>query len=210
MDITDKKQHIFDEAAKRGFEVTVRNMAYSLLRVYFNDPLLAYAVIMGGAPANDSDVDDYDGMEQVRFLTEYFNNEFMASSDSDNEMNKAVQASIKKRKLGDDSMTFEENRAGIEQQIKEVLELKKQLYGDDGICTDVKTMATLQKTEMDARAKLNDKFGAAENTSEERIVVLPRCNHICEWTNRECWLQTKEYAMEHWHLIEDPKYNKAK
>ena len=71
---------------------------------------------------------------------------------------------------------------------------------------DPKTMALLIKTEADIRVKLNDKFGASEKTSEQYVVVQPKCNHICEITHRECWLQTKEYAKEHWHLIDDPDY----
>ena len=70
---------------------------------------------------------------------------------------------------------------------------------------DLKTLALLQKTEADLRVKLNDKFGASEKAEDQYIVVQTKFNHICQWTNRECWLQTKEYAKEHWNLIEKDK-----
>lgn len=101
-------------------------------------------------------------------------------------------------------MTFEENRAGIEQQIREIRELIGQ--ATEAEPRDLKTLATLQKTEADLRSKLNDKFGASEKSEEQYILVQPKYNHICQHTRRECFLQTKEYAMEHWHLIPDPEY----
>lgn len=202
-------QNIVDEATKHGFDVTIRNISYALMRVKFDDSLTAYTVIMGRAPEKDSDVDDYESMEQVQYLIGYFKREFAQEKEqtSFEQLVKEKVAAKKTEKNDDDGISFEENRAGIETQLKEILDLKAQCTDEDGK-TDVKTMALLQKTEADLRVKLNDKFGASENSADERIVVMPRCNHICEWTNRECWLQTKEYAMEHWHLIDDPNFKK--
>lgn len=204
MGVKDKKQQIFDEAVKRGYTVTVRNIAYALMRVYFKDPLAAYTVIMGGAPNKDSDVDAYDSMPQVQFLIEWIGKDLAPKrKKSDAE---AIVEARNTDSQDDGNISQAENRAGIETQIAEILALKSQLLDADGKVTDLKTMALLQKTEMDARSRLNDKFGGNDDRSSERIVVHTRFNHICEWTGRECFLQTKECAKEKWHLIDNPNY----
>lgn len=200
-------KHITDEAAKRGHDVRIRDIAFALMRVKFQDELIAYTVAFG-VPEKDNDVADYESLESTQFLIRWFDKELApkeAETKSNAEIIKALTKSKKQVVADDGSMTFEENRAGIEQQLKEILELKKQCTDEDGK-SDVKTMALLQKTEADLRVKLNDKFGAAEKSAEQYIIVQPKFNHICEWTRRECWLQTKEYAKEHWHLIDDPDY----
>lgn len=200
----DKKQRIFDEATKRGYSVTVRNIAYALMRVYFKDPLAAYTVIMGGTPDKDSDVDAYDSMPQVQFLVEWIKKDISSKKRKTDAEDIITASSVDVQ--DDGGISQAENRAGIEQQIKETLELKEQLYDKDGKCTDVKTMTNIQTTLARLRQMLNDKFGGNDDRSSERIVVHARFNHICEWTGRECFLQTKECAKEKWHLIDDPKY----
>ena len=204
MGVKDKKQKIFDEAVKRGYTVTVRNIAYALMRVYFKDPLAAYTVIMGGAPDKDTDVDVYDSMPQVQFLIEWIGNDIKPKKRKSEAQE--ILESKNAETQDDGNISQAENRAGIETQIAEILALKSQLLDADGKVTDVKTMALLQKTEMDARSRLNDKFGGNDDRSSERIAVLTRFNHICEWTGRECFLQTKDCAKENWHLIDDPNY----
>lgn len=200
-------QKIVDEAAKRGHEVTIRNIAYALMRVRFDDKLTAYTVIKGAAPEKDSDVDAYDSMEAVQYLIRYFKKDTEGKSQttlSQMDVITALRKTEQTTNNEDDSMTFEENRAGIEQQLREILELKKQCQ-KDGLPSDAKTMALLLKTEADLRVKLNDKFGASEKSNEQYVVVNTKFNHICEWTRHECWLQTREYAMQHWHLVPDPE-----
>lgn len=199
---------ITEEAAKRGFDVRIRDIAYALLRVKFDDELIAYAVVFG-QPEKDSDVANYEALETTQYLVQWFINDLapkIIERKSSSEIIKAITKNKKTESSNDDTITFEENRAGIEKQIEEILELKRQLTGNDGKVTDVKTMATLQKTEADLRSKLNDKFGASEKNEEQYIIVQPKFNTICEHTRKECWLQTKSYAMEHWHLIPDPKF----
>lgn len=202
-----KIKEIVDKAAKRGHDVTIRDIAYALMRVRFDDKLIAYTVIKGAAPANDSDVDAFDELDRIQYLIRFFTKEQTENTKSETSRLELINALTRRgEESSDDSMTFEENRAGIEAQIKEVLELKKQLYDEDGRCIDVKAMATLQKTEIDARAKLNDKFGAAEKSKQQYVIVQPKFTHICEYTRKECWLQTRDFAMQHWHLIEDPNW----
>lgn len=199
---------IVDDTQKRGYDVKIRDIAYALLKVKFNDDVIAYTVVFG-TPSKDHDVKDYDSMDSIQYLVRWFKKD-LAPKEVEREKPEDVIKAIKKNDTEDDgSISFEENRAGIETQIAEILELKKlcttiKENGDE--VTDVKTLATLHKTEADLRSKLNDKFGASEKSSEQYIVVRPKMNHICEWTHRECWLQTKSFAMEHWHLIPDPNY----
>lgn len=202
-------KHITDEAAKRGFDVRIRDISYALLRVRFDDELIAYTVVFG-QPEKDNDVTDYESMESVQYLIRWFRKD-LAPKEVEKKSNEDIVKELTSKANGseasdDGAMTFEENRAGIEKQIAEILELKQQLYDEGGKCSDAKTMATLQKTEADLRSKLNDKFGAAEKSAEQYIIVQPKFNTICEHTRRECWLQTREYAMKYWHLIPDPNY----
>lgn len=204
----DRIKRITEDAQKRGYEVRIRDISYALQRSVLQDKLIAYTVVFG-TPQKDHDVDDYDSLDSVKYLVRWWEKE-LAPKEIEKERPEDVVKALKKKSSVDDegSMSFEDNRAGIEKQIEEILGLKKELIGEDGKCTDVKTMATLQKTEADLRAKLNDKFGASEKSSEQYIIVQPKFNHICSHTNRECWLQTRDYAMEHWHLIPDPNYKK--
>lgn len=206
----NKIQKITEDAQKRGHDVRIRDISYALLKKVLGDSQIAYTVVFG-VPNTDNDVEAYDSLESVKYLVRWFEKDLSSKDEKKNdseELIKTIKKQKKSESIDDESMSFEDNRAGIEKQIDEILELKRQLIDENGKCIDVKTMATLQKTEADLRAKLNDKFGASEKSNEQYIVVQPKFSHICEWTRRECWLQTKQYAMEHWHLIEDPKYKK--
>lgn len=202
----DTIQRITEDARKRGYEVRIRDIFYASSIATLGDENIAYTVVFG-TPQTDHDIADYNSLESVKYLIRWFEKE-LAPKEIVKERPEDVIKSLKKKSDApeDGVMSFEDNRAGIEKQIDEILELKKQLFDEYGSCTDVKTMATLQKTEADLRSKLNDKFGASEKSSEQYIIVQPKFNHICETTRRECWLQTKDYAMEHWHLIPDPNY----
>lgn len=203
----NKIKVIIEAADKRGYEVTIRDVSYALMRVRFDDKLIAYTVIKGTGPENEEDVDSYDSMDKIQYLIRFFNEEMKPKEVPVQTNEQIIEALTKKSEASaEGSLSFEDNRAGIEKQIDEILELKNQLIDEEGKCTDVKTMATLQKTEADLRAKLNDKFGAADKSKQQYVIVQPKFSHICEYTRRECWLQTREYAMEHWHLIEDPNY----
>lgn len=202
----NKIKTIADSASKRGYEVKIRDIAYAALKVVLGDSEIPYTVVFG-SPERKNDIDDYDSLDSVKFLSRWFEKELAPKEVEKERPEDIIRAVKKKTDVSEDgSMSFEENRAGIEKQIAEVLELKKQLLDADGLCTDLKTMAILQKTEMEARAKLNDKFGASEKSNEQYIIVQPKFNTICEYTRRECWQQTREFAMQHWHLIPDPNY----
>lgn len=62
----------------------------------------------------------------------------------------------------------------------------------------------------DIRLKLNDKFNIKEAQVEQRIIVQPKFNHICETTRKECWLMTEDWAKRKYHLIKDPNWDGGK
>ena len=198
----DRIKRITEDAKKRGYEVRIRDISYASLVATLGDENIAYTVVFG-TPQTDHDVADYNSLESVKYLIRWFEKD-LAPKEIEKERPEDVIKNLKKKSndAEDGSMSFEENRAGIEKQIAEVLELKKQLLDANGICSDLKTMAMLQKTEMDARAKLNDKFGASEKSSEQYIIVQKKFDFVCPYTRHECYQMDKEDAMKKWNLIE--------
>ena len=192
---------IVDDAQKRGHDVKIRDIAFALLQMQFQDENIAYTVVFG-APLSNDVIKDYTSLDSVKFLIRWWEKE-LAPKEIIKEQPEDIIKTIKKNdNIVDGSLSFEDNRAGIEKQIDEILELKKQLIDAEGNCKDVKTMATLQKTEADLRSKLNDKFGASEKSKEQYIIVQKKFDMICPHTRRECYQMTKEDAMKIWNLIE--------
>ena len=68
----NKIKVIIEAADKRGYEVTIRDVSYALMRVRFDDKLIAYTVIKGTGPDNEADVDSYDSMDKIQYLIRYF------------------------------------------------------------------------------------------------------------------------------------------
>lgn len=200
--MNDKIQRITEDARKRGYEVRIRDIAYASLVATLGDENIAYTVVFG-TPQTEHDVADYTSMDSIKYLVEWFEEE-LAPKEVAKERPEDIVKSFKKKNDSDDSgsMSFEENRAGIEKQIEEILELKNQLFDADGNCTDVKTMAALQKTEADLRSKLNDKFGASEKSKEQYVIVQKKFDFVCPYTRHECYQMDKEDAKKKWNLIE--------
>lgn len=196
----NKLERIIEEAKNHGYDVRVRDVGYAVLVVGLGDADLAYKLIFG----DDGNSATYRELPRVKYLV----NLLQTEEEKRNEPNEAediarliAQSKGKTQKDTDGSMTFEENREGIEQQLREIVELKKEAMTDEnGI--DLKTLALLQKTEADLRVKLNDKFGASEKTAEQYIIVQKKFDFICPRTHTECYQMTKEDAMRIWNLIE--------
>lgn len=201
----NKINKITNDAKKRGYEVRIRDISYACLKAVLGDELIAYTVVFG-TPHTDHDVKDYTSMDSIQYLVEWFEEEIAPKEEKKERPEDIVKALKKKKTDTDDgSMTFEENRAGIENQIAEILELKKLCVtisenGEER--TDVKTLATLHKTEADLRSKLNDKFGASEKSKEQYVIVQKRFDFVCPYTRHECYQMDKEDAKKKWNLIE--------
>lgn len=193
---------IIEDAKKQGYDVRIRDVGFAILSTQLNDSKMAYMLIFGEDPNHDTFIT----LDRIKYLFSYFKTK-KQKENSERDFNEIAKMLAAKSNRGDspDSMTFEDNREGIELQLREIVELKKEAMNVKSGEKDLKTLALLQKTEADLRVKLNDKFGASEKAEDQYIVVQTKFNHICQWTNRECWLQTKEYAKEHWNLIEKDK-----
>lgn len=198
---------VIDDAKKHGYDVRIRDVGYAILCSKLDDANMAYMLIFG----DDGNLETFSKLDRIKYLVRYFQSEKLQAKEKDEAAeiaNLIAKSKGKKNDDGDGSMTFEENREGIEQQLREIVELKKDAMNPtEGEGADLKTLALLQKTEADLRVKLNDKFGAAEKTAEQYIIVQPKFTKICPYTRHECYEMTEEYAMEHFHLIKDPDYS---
>lgn len=194
------KQIIEDAKLRSHSEVRIRDVAYALMRVRFKDSLIPYTICFN-APEKDKDVNIYDAKESTKFLIRYFEKELAPKKGTKATEVKDAILKAKEESDIDGSISFKENRAGIENQLREIAELKSLTEK-----SDVKTMALLQKTEADLRVKLNDKFGADEKEAQDYIITPKVYDYVCPHTRHECYQINKKEAMEKWHLIPDPNY----
>lgn len=196
----NKLEKIIEEAKKRSYDVRVRDVGYAVLVAELDDENLAHKLIFG----DDGNETTYRELPHIKYLVNYLKAEDLnksKSKEAEDIANLIVRSKGKNQNNADGSMTFEENREGIETQLREIVELKKEAMDSvDG--ADLKTLALLQKTEADLRVKLNDKFGAAEKTAEQYIIVQKKFDFICPYTRHECYQMTKEDAMSKWNLTE--------
>lgn len=197
----NKLEKIIEEAKKRSYDVRVRDVGYAVLVAGLGDDNLAHRLIFG----DDGNEATYRELPHIKYLVNYLKAEDLKKNESKEaeDIAKLIARSKGKKAdaTNDGSMTFEENREGIETQLREIVELKKEAMNSvDG--ADLKTLALLQKTEADLRVKLNDKFGAAEKTAEQYIIVQKKFDFICPYTRHECYQMTKEDAMSKWNLTE--------
>lgn len=167
----------------QGHDVRFRDIAYSVLRAIFNDAVLPYRAIFD-AEASDIVIKNYDKSEKTKAIASYIKEHNLLGRETTS------------RQITEHDITFEENKAELVKMLAEVAEKQ-----DNG---EIDYIAA-SKLKVDIRTKLNDKFAVSENSNQQMIVVQPKFNHICPHTQKECWIQTKEYAMEHWGLIEKPQ-----
>ena len=197
LDMEDIIKQIVNDAAERGHDVTIRNIAYALMRVYFDDTTIAYTVINNAAPKQDSEVSDYDSMNCIQYLIHWFKKD-LAKNVCKNE--DIVAKALKKQKENapkDDLISSEENFAGAVEQLKRVEDLR--LRCDP---KDIKTLRDLEKMELEVRVKLVDKWDMQKEEVNEKIITPKVYDYICPWTRHECYQIGKEEAMEKWNLIE--------
>lgn len=195
-------KQIIEEAKLRGHsEVRIRDVAYALMKVRFKDSLIPYTICFGTPENEDVDVSVYDKKDSTKFLVRWFEKDLAPKKETKMADVKDAILKAKEETDTDGSISFKENRAGIENQLREIAELKS--ITDK---SDVKTMALLQKTEADLRVKLNDKFGADEKEAQDYIITPKVYDFVCPHTRRECYQINKKEAMEKWHLIPDPNY----
>lgn len=184
--------NILSDAKKMGHNLRMSDIFYTFELQRFDNKGVVYSVLFGKGSSQE-EIEEYDESVKIKFLKKYINTNYPLDSPGENEQ---VKRGKPKREVENhEDITFEENKAYM-------LKLKKE------------TEAAIKKGEIekkdglkilaDLSVKLNDKFAVSEKQDEQRIIVYPKFNTICERTKTECWLQTKEFAMQHWGLIEDP------
>lgn len=199
----DEIKDIIKESRLAGHDVKMKDVAYIIVRTVIDDRAVAYRSVFDTAESEDS-VKQYEMQPGIKFLKnrlkKYISPKTQKSAAS---APKAQDTSVKDISSKYKDITFEENKEAMLELIDEIQE---------GMRNKEIDVAVGLKMQTDIRTKLQDKFEVSNKKDEHRIVVNTKFNHICEWTRKECFLQTKEYAMKQWGLIEDPalkenKYN---
>lgn len=186
--ITEQQMNECKSAGKeRGFIIDDKDIAYVTMCKTFENKQMVYTLLF--KKGKQLPPPEYDKSEKITYLHNYI-------SDLIKRNRKGGQSSTDVKSISE-AISFEENREAMEKLLAEIKQAKQ-----DGTIELDKAL----KLETDIRTKLNDKFNIKEQSVEQRIIVQPKFNHVCEYTQRECWLQTREYAKEHWHLIDDPNY----
>lgn len=175
---TEQLKEIINEASKVGHTVSVRDVAYAILSMHFDDNLVAYKSLFG----NDYDYrqeqcETYDDSAMISYVKAY-----------------VEMLTIGGNKSKSDDISFEENKAEIINLIKETKD--KEAKGE----IDAKQSLDLQTK---LRVTLNDKFRVQSEEVEQRVVVTPKFNGVCSYCSREIHVPTKEDLMKKYNLIEN-------
>lgn len=180
----DERQKIINTCAEMGHKVNTKDICFIILEKEFGDAIPAYKGIFD-INSDNIEISFYKESKAISYLRDT--------------MNKYLQKDIdSKKKSKYKDMTFEENKDALIQMLEEI-----DRSIEDG---DLEKKDGL-KMKADIRIKLNDKFGSSEKADDHRIIVNTKFNHICDYTQKECFLQTKEYAMKQWNLVEKEYIN---
>lgn len=175
------KEQIRDITEKckiKGAEIKVTDIAFVYLCRHFSDADVAYRALFG-KEATQKEVELYSKSKGIDILRQVLNE--MDGRGRDEEF------------ILTQDITFEQNKEALIKMLDKIPEAV-----NDGTLT----MKDAMKMEKDIRVALNDKFGTAEESAQQFVFVEAKFNHICEWTHRECFLQTKDYAKKQWGLVE--------
>lgn len=190
MNLEDIKKTI--EAGKKlKHNISVRDISYVLLLKSFDDKKIAFKAIWGNE-CDDLDMDEYTSSKKILFLKTYL-------TASVKEEEKSIDIDNFDAEEIDMDITFEENKAGLIKLLHEVeaARKKKVLEAKDAL-----------KMQIDIRSKLNDKFGASEKDDKDCVVMVePKFNYICPYTQKECYVNSKEQCMKRYNLIEKENNN---
>lgn len=179
MELTiEKVGEILTNASSQGANLKVRDIAYVLLRRYFDDRSYAWRVCFTDADYDEKTIDAYEEGIGYQFLRE-------------------VLAEVRDRGglLYDEDITFEENKAYM-LKLKRDTELAMEageLEKKDGL-----------KILSDLSVKLNDKFSVQNEVKDQMVIVEHKYNDICPYCQHEVASKpmTKEEAMETYNLKE--------
>ena len=179
MELTiEKVGEILTNASSQGANLKVRDIAYVLLRRYFDDRSYAWRVCFTDADYDEKTIDAYEEGIGYQFLRE-------------------VLAEVRDRGglLYDEDITFEENKAYMlklkrdTEMAMEAGEIEKK----DGL-----------KILSDISTKLNDRFQVQAQVKDQMVIVEQKYNDICPRCQTEISRRTmtKEEAMREYNLME--------
>ena len=173
-------RQIVEESSSKGFNVSVRDICFVILKDVFEDSMLAYKSLFG----NDSDFDSaylpaYERTASIEYLKMCIPSIMDASKDEGKQEYKDI--------------TFDENK----EEIIKLIEKTKQAELEGKIEVE-KSL----KIQADLRCKLNDKFKVQEEDRDQMIIVNTKYTGVCEFCGHEVEKMTKEIAMKKFNLIE--------
>lgn len=179
MELTiDKVGEILTNASSQGANLKVRDIAYVLLRRYFEDRSYAWRVCFSDSDYDEKTIDVYEEGIGYQFLRE-------------------VLAEVRDRGglLYDEDITFEENKAYM-------LKLKRDT--EMAMAADKLEKKDGLKILTDLSVKLNDKFSVQNEVKDQMVIVEHKYNDICPYCQHEVASKpmTKEEAMELYNLKE--------
>lgn len=179
MELTiEKVGEILTNASSHGANLKVRDIAYVLLRRYFDDRSYAWRVCFSDSDYDEKTIDAYEEGIGYQFLRE-------------------VLAEVRDRGglLYDEDITFEENKAYM-LKLKRDTEMAMEagdLEKKDGL-----------KILSDLSVKLNDKFSVQAEVKDQMVIVEHKYDDICPYCQHEVASKpmTKEEAMATYNLKE--------
>ena len=179
MELTiEKVGEILTNASSQGANLKVRDIAYVLLRRYFDDRSYAWRVCFSDSDYDEKTIDAYEEGIGYQFLRE-------------------VLAEVRDRGglLYDEDITFEENKAYM-LKLKRDTEMAMEagdLEKKDGL-----------KILSDLSVKLNDKFSVQAEVKDQMVIVEHKYDDICPYCQHEVASKpmTKEEAMATYNLKE--------
>ena len=179
MELTiEKVGEILTAASTHGANLKVRDIAYVLLRRYFDDRSYAWRVCFTDADYDEKTIDAYEEGVGYQYLKEVL-----------------MEVRDRGGLLYDEDITFEENKAYMlklkrdTEMAMEAGELEKK----DGL-----------KILSDISTRLNDKFSVTQQQKNQMVIVEQKYNDICPRCQTEISRRTmtKEEAMETYNLKE--------
>ncbi len=179
MELTiEKVGEILTVASTHGANLKVRDIAYVLLRRYFDDRSYAWRVCFTDADYDEKTIDAYEEGTGYQYLKEVL-----------------MEVRDRGGLLYDEDITFEENKAYM-LKLKRDTEIAMEageLEKKDGL-----------KILSDLSVKLNDKFSVQNEVKDQMVVVEHKYNDICPYCQHEVASKpmTKEEAMATYNLKE--------
>ena len=179
MELTiEKVSEILTNASSQGANLKVRDIAYVLLRRYFDDRSYAWRVCFTDADYDEKTIDAYEEGVGYQYLKEVL-----------------MEVRDRGGLLYDEDITFEENKAYMlklkrdTEMAMEAGEIEKK----DGL-----------KILSDISTKLNDKFSVTQQQKDQMVVVEQKYDDVCPRCFSEVARRplSKEEAMKMYDLIE--------